>query len=172
MSDLFHVRVPLAFIEQVFETMAACPQHRFQVLTNRAEHSLRYEQLEREDPPNSGYIGTACAVYLNFQVADTSGVNPWRDSLKVAPAGDTLILRFDPSGICGIPKCDTIHLVQVVRATGLDTLMNTRLLSYAEQAFPNAAVRDSERTAAGWRVDVTIEKKGALARSCLRASST
>jgi protein gp37 len=37
MSDLFHERVPLAFVEQVFETMAACPQHQFQVLTKRAE---------------------------------------------------------------------------------------------------------------------------------------
>jgi len=37
MSDFFHERVPLAFIEQIFETMAACPQHQFQVLTKRAE---------------------------------------------------------------------------------------------------------------------------------------
>jgi protein gp37 len=37
MSDLFHERVPLPFVEQVFVTMAACPQHQFQVLTKRAE---------------------------------------------------------------------------------------------------------------------------------------
>ena len=37
MSDLFHERVPLSFVQQVFETMAACPQHQFQVLTKRAE---------------------------------------------------------------------------------------------------------------------------------------
>jgi protein gp37 len=37
MSDLFHERVPLAFVERVFETMVACPQHQFQVLTKRAE---------------------------------------------------------------------------------------------------------------------------------------
>ncbi len=41
MSDLFHERVPLAFIEQVFETMAACPQHQFQVLTKRPEQLLK-----------------------------------------------------------------------------------------------------------------------------------
>ena len=37
MSDLFHERVPLPFIQVVFATMIACPQHQFQVLTKRAE---------------------------------------------------------------------------------------------------------------------------------------
>ncbi|HYL89157.1 MAG TPA: phage Gp37/Gp68 family protein [Burkholderiales bacterium] len=36
MSDLFHEDVPDAYIESVFETMNACPQHTFQVLTKRA----------------------------------------------------------------------------------------------------------------------------------------
>lgn len=37
MSDLFHVNVPLPFIQRVFNTMNQCPQHTFQVLTKRAE---------------------------------------------------------------------------------------------------------------------------------------
>lgn len=37
MSDLFHEKVPLEFIQRVFETMADCPQHTFQVLTKRSE---------------------------------------------------------------------------------------------------------------------------------------
>ncbi|UOQ78545.1 phage Gp37/Gp68 family protein [Hymenobacter sp. 5516J-16] len=37
MSDLFHVNVPLVFIKKVFATMNQCPQHKFQVLTKRAE---------------------------------------------------------------------------------------------------------------------------------------
>jgi len=37
MSDLFHERVPQDFIGRVFDTMRACPQHQFQVLTKRAE---------------------------------------------------------------------------------------------------------------------------------------
>ena len=37
MSDLFHEKVPLEFVRRVFETMTACPQHQFQVLTKRAE---------------------------------------------------------------------------------------------------------------------------------------
>ena len=36
MSDLFHEKVPLAFIKKVFATMRACPQHTFQILTKRS----------------------------------------------------------------------------------------------------------------------------------------
>jgi protein gp37 len=37
MSDLFHPDVPDEFIGSVFDTMAACPQHTFQVLTKRSK---------------------------------------------------------------------------------------------------------------------------------------
>lgn len=37
MSDLFHEQIPVGFIRRVFDTMAACPQHRFTVLTKRSE---------------------------------------------------------------------------------------------------------------------------------------
>jgi len=37
MGDLFHAKVPDEFISQVFETMLKVPQHRFYVLTKRAE---------------------------------------------------------------------------------------------------------------------------------------
>jgi protein gp37 len=40
MSDLFHERVNLGFIERVFETMNECSQHQFQVLTKRPERLL------------------------------------------------------------------------------------------------------------------------------------
>lgn len=36
MSDLFHARVPLDFVRQVFQVMADTPQHTYQVLTKRA----------------------------------------------------------------------------------------------------------------------------------------
>ncbi|HZN76097.1 MAG TPA: phage Gp37/Gp68 family protein [Micromonosporaceae bacterium] len=41
MSDLFHARVPVAFIRQVFEVMATTPQHTYQVLTKRARRLRR-----------------------------------------------------------------------------------------------------------------------------------
>jgi protein gp37 len=46
MSDLFHPDVPLEFIRDVFEVMASCPRHTFQVLTKRSERLLElHEQL-------------------------------------------------------------------------------------------------------------------------------
>ncbi|WP_424536530.1 DUF5131 family protein [Sphaerisporangium viridialbum] len=41
MSDLFHARVPIAFVRQVFDVMAATPQHTYQVLTKRATRLAR-----------------------------------------------------------------------------------------------------------------------------------
>jgi len=40
MSDLFHDKVPIQFIQRVFSTMKACPQHDFQILTKRPERTL------------------------------------------------------------------------------------------------------------------------------------
>jgi protein gp37 len=37
MSDLFHEKVPLEFIERVFDAMLRTPQHTYQLLTKRAE---------------------------------------------------------------------------------------------------------------------------------------
>ena len=37
MSDLFQDDVPESFIRAVFDTMVACPQHTFQILTKRSE---------------------------------------------------------------------------------------------------------------------------------------
>jgi protein gp37 len=41
MSDLFHARVPVPFIAQVFVTMARTPRHTYQVLTKRPERMAR-----------------------------------------------------------------------------------------------------------------------------------
>jgi protein gp37 len=51
MSDLFHEDIPADYIAQVFETMRACPQHTFQVLTKRAER-LAALAPELPWPPN------------------------------------------------------------------------------------------------------------------------
>lgn len=42
MSDLFHDEVPDSYIDRVFDVMARCPQHTFQVLTKRAERLTDY----------------------------------------------------------------------------------------------------------------------------------
>ena len=41
MSDLFHEGVPTPFIQQVWEVMAECPQHHFQVLTKRPDRMAK-----------------------------------------------------------------------------------------------------------------------------------
>lgn len=57
MSDLFHERIPVEFIRRVFATMAACPQHVFQVLTKR---SRRLRELAPELPwPPHVWIGVS-----------------------------------------------------------------------------------------------------------------
>ncbi|TJZ97447.1 DUF5131 family protein [Actinacidiphila oryziradicis] len=51
MSDLFHARVPLDFVRQVFAVMADTPQHTYQVLTKRARR-LRQVADRLEWPAN------------------------------------------------------------------------------------------------------------------------
>src|SRR5689334_22009586 len=41
MSDLFHARVPDAFISDVFQVMAETPQHTYQLLTKRPKRLAR-----------------------------------------------------------------------------------------------------------------------------------
>jgi protein gp37 len=40
MSDLFHEKIPLEFIQQVFDVMAQASRHTFQILTKRHERML------------------------------------------------------------------------------------------------------------------------------------
>lgn len=42
MGDLFHARVPYEFVERVWETMAATPQHTYQILTKRPDRMRRF----------------------------------------------------------------------------------------------------------------------------------
>ena len=51
MSDLFHERVPLEFVQRVFDVMQRAKWHQFQVLTKRAER-LEEVSLELPWPPN------------------------------------------------------------------------------------------------------------------------
>jgi protein gp37 len=44
MSDLFHPKVPLSFIKQVFNVMNDTPQHTYQVLTKRADRLYELHQ--------------------------------------------------------------------------------------------------------------------------------
>jgi protein gp37 len=57
MSDLFHERIPLPFIQRVFATMVDCPQHTFQILTKR---SARLRELSPDLPwPSNVWMGVS-----------------------------------------------------------------------------------------------------------------
>lgn len=57
MSDLFHAKVPIGFIRDVFDVMAETPQHTYQVLTKR---STRLRKLaDRLDWPGNLWMGVS-----------------------------------------------------------------------------------------------------------------
>ncbi|WP_411136675.1 DUF5131 family protein [Streptomyces sp. C10] len=57
MSDLFHAKVPLDFVRQVFQVIAATPQHTYQMLTKR---SLRLRRIaEQLDWPPNLWMGVS-----------------------------------------------------------------------------------------------------------------
>ncbi|MFF8423106.1 DUF5131 family protein [Streptomyces sp. NPDC086796] len=75
MSDLFHARVPLGFVRQVFEVMADTPQHTYQVLTKRARR-LR-QVAPRLEWPSNLWVGVS---------VETEAELPRVDDLRQVPA--------------------------------------------------------------------------------------
>jgi len=57
MSDLLHKDVPTEFIEDIFQVMKDCRQHRFQVLTKRSSRLL--EINERLEWPTNVWMGVS-----------------------------------------------------------------------------------------------------------------
>lgn len=55
MSDLFHKDIPFEFIDQVFEVIKHTPQHRYQVLTKRADILKQYFATRRV--PTNVWLG-------------------------------------------------------------------------------------------------------------------
>jgi protein gp37 len=75
MSDLFHAKVPLGFIRDVFAVIADTPQHTYQVLTKR---SLRLRRVaDQLDWPDNLWMG------VSVENADTLGRI---DHLRQVPA--------------------------------------------------------------------------------------
>lgn len=76
MSDLFHARVPEAFVRQVFEVMADTPQHTYQVLTKRARRLARL--APKLDWPSN--------VWMGVSVEDDTQYGRVRDLVSVPAA--------------------------------------------------------------------------------------
>jgi len=59
MSDLFHAKVPIEFIERVFGVMADASQHRFQILTKRPGRMASVLRRICPDPIPNVWLGTS-----------------------------------------------------------------------------------------------------------------
>lgn len=65
MSDLFHARVPLPFIRDVFEVISDTPRHTYQILTKRPRRLARIaDQLEW---PSNLWMGTSVESADQYQ---------------------------------------------------------------------------------------------------------
>lgn len=60
MSDLFHESVPTFFIEKVFSTIEQTSQHRYQILTKRAERMAEY--FKTHIIPQNAWLGVTVEV--------------------------------------------------------------------------------------------------------------
>lgn len=79
MSDLFHELVPDPYIRQVFEVMAQCPRHEFQVLSKRPE---RMRELHRLWTDRHGILSN---VWLGTSIENDRWVGRAND-LRATPA--------------------------------------------------------------------------------------
>jgi protein gp37 len=57
MSDLFHARVPIAFVRDIFDVIRETPQHTYQALTKRAHRMARF--ADRLDWPDNLWMGVS-----------------------------------------------------------------------------------------------------------------
>jgi protein gp37 len=75
MSDLFHVRVPVPFVRDVFQVISDTPQHTYQVLTKRSAR-LRKIASSLDWPPN---------LWIGVSVENAAAM-PRIDDLRQVPA--------------------------------------------------------------------------------------
>ena len=68
MADLFHARVPLSFVRDVFDVIAETPQHTYQILTKRSRRLQRV--AERLDWPANLWMGVSVENALVLERVD------------------------------------------------------------------------------------------------------
>lgn len=100
MADLFHCDVPDWFIKDVWDVMAACPQHHFQILTKRPERMAAMFSARMLKRLSHVWIGTS---------VENSEVVNRIDSLSEID-GMTLFVSFEPLiGAIGKVDLSKIH---------------------------------------------------------------
>lgn len=75
MADLFHKDVPFEFIEKVMDTIEACPQHTFQLLTKRAQRMFEFFSQRRPVPQNA-WVGVTVENKDVLERIDILGQTP------------------------------------------------------------------------------------------------
>jgi protein gp37 len=69
MSDLFHAKVPLGFVQDVFAVIADTPQHTYQVLTKRSTRLRKH--ADKLDWPDNLWMGVSVeSADVMFRVDD------------------------------------------------------------------------------------------------------
>jgi protein gp37 len=114
MSDLFHAKVPLDFIREIFDVMQQTPQHTYQALTKRAHRMARV--ADQLDWPSNLWMGVSVE---SLDVVDRI------DYLRSTPA-KTRFLSCEPL-LTGLPALNLDGIDWVIaggesgpRARGMD----------------------------------------------------
>ncbi|WP_433513939.1 DUF5131 family protein [Nonomuraea sp. CA-143628] len=107
MSDLFHAQVPIEFVQQIFDVMAATPQHTYQVLTKRAKRLKRI--ASRLSWPDNVWIGTSI---------EDADVLDRVDDLRMVPAAVRFLSCEPLLGPLSDLSLDGIHWVIVGGESG------------------------------------------------------
>ena len=79
MGDLFHTKVPTEYIDKVMETIEACPQHTFQILTKRDLRMHDYFVCHRNgNVPKNVWLGVS--IENRLQVCRTTPLTAIRNA--------------------------------------------------------------------------------------------
>ena len=104
MSDLFHESVPLIWIDKVFNVIAKCPQHTFQILTKRASRMAQYFAFSMH--------GDLKNVWLGVTAEDQQRADERIPHLLNCPAVRFVSIEpmLGPVNLDG-PKADDLHVM-------------------------------------------------------------
>ena len=108
MSDLFHEKMPFEFLDKIFETIAATPQHHYQILTKR-EHILLKYFAERSVPANVWLGVTVEHEHTKYRMDVLRSINASVRFVSIEPLIDDV----------GTLNLDGIHWVIVGGESGV-----------------------------------------------------
>jgi protein gp37 len=101
MSDLFHAKVPVGFIRDVFAVMAATPQHTYQVLTKRSRRLRR--MADSLDWPSNVWMGVSVEHAAQLVRVDDLRATPAATKfLSAEPLLGPLFTPSEPLDLTGI----------------------------------------------------------------------